>query len=102
MSNMFAKIKNVIFKPVFIITFLTLASKVLGFVRDILTDHKVDRLSSDLLLNANTVSEYLSTFLLMGTIYSSVLPIASKYDSQEKENVELSKYLNLVTLALSL
>jgi peptidoglycan biosynthesis protein MviN/MurJ (putative lipid II flippase) len=86
--------------PVILITFFTFFSRFLGFIRQYFILRNLDTLDSDLLLSANKIPEIISVVLLMGTIYSSVLPIASKLETNDEENQKVSTYLNLITFSL--
>ncbi len=86
-------------RSVLIVTFFTFGSRFLGFVRQFLILSNMDKLESDILLSANKIPEILSVVLLMGTVYSSVLPISSNLQKQSKEKV--SSYLNLTLTTLS-
>jgi peptidoglycan biosynthesis protein MviN/MurJ (putative lipid II flippase) len=88
--------------PVLTITFFTFFSRFLGFVRQYLILRNLTEIDSDLLLSANKIPETISVVLLMGTIYSSVLPIASRIESKDRNEENLSSYLNLITLSLVL
>jgi peptidoglycan biosynthesis protein MviN/MurJ (putative lipid II flippase) len=86
-------------RSVLIVTFFTFGSRFLGFVRQFLILSNMDKLESDILLSANKIPEILSVVLLMGTVYSSVLPISSSLQKQSKQ--QLSSYLNLTLATLS-
>jgi peptidoglycan biosynthesis protein MviN/MurJ (putative lipid II flippase) len=86
--------------PVLTITFFTFFSRFLGFVRQYLILRNLTEIDSDLLLSANKIPETISVVLLMGTIYSSVLPIASRIESKDSNEQNLSSYLNLITISL--
>lgn len=85
-------------RAVAIITFFLLASKALGLIRQIIIYQKMDRISSDLLLTASSLSDDLTSLLVMGTIFNAVLPIASRleYDSEDKMN----RYLYLMLISI--
>ena len=77
----------------------------MGFIRQFLIYSKLEPIQSDLLLSSNKVPDFLATFLVMGTVYSSVFPIAGKilYNSDKDEKISdklTSQYLNLVILCL--
>lgn len=106
---MFNKLKQTLLNPsllpVYVITFFSLLTRVLGFVRQFLIYSKLEPIQSDLLLSSNKVPDFLATFLVMGTVYSSVFPIAGRilYNSDKDEKVAdklTSQYLNLVILCL--
>ena len=86
-------------KSVFILTFFTFFSRFLGFVRQFFVYNILEPIESDLLLSGNKVPDFLATFLLMGTVYSSILPIASKLESRENSE-NSSQYLNLMMFFL--
>jgi peptidoglycan biosynthesis protein MviN/MurJ (putative lipid II flippase) len=86
-------------QSVLILTFFTGFSRLLGFVRQFFIYTRLEPIESDLLLSGNKVPDFLATFLLMGTVYSSILPIASKLESKETQE-NSSQYLNLMMLFL--
>jgi len=86
---------------IFVVTFFTGLSRGLGFVRQILIFFQLEKIEADLILSANKVPEFLATFMVLGTIYSSVLPISSKIEHRYKSTIKVSKYLNLVMLFLT-
>jgi peptidoglycan biosynthesis protein MviN/MurJ (putative lipid II flippase) len=109
------KILKIFFHPssksVLILTFFTFFSRFLGFVRQFFVYNKLEPIESDLLLSANKIPEFLATFLLMGTVYSSVLPIASKFiknpdtTTESEKDIQtqsenISQYLNLMMFFL--
>lgn len=94
--------KNPLTYPVLIVTVFTFISRFLGFVRQYLILRNLTPIDSDLLLSANNLPENISVILLMGTIYSSVLPIASRLESANEGEKKVSDYLNLITISLSL
>lgn len=87
---------------VILIATVNLFSKFLGFIRQFLIWDKLDSLRSDLLLSSAKIPEFLLVFLLMGTVYSSVLPVASRLDARDNSGVKTSKYLSLVFYLLNL
>jgi peptidoglycan biosynthesis protein MviN/MurJ (putative lipid II flippase) len=94
-------------RPVLIVTGFTFFSRFLGFVRQFLVYTRMSRLESDWLLSANRIPEQISVILLMGTVYSSVLPIASQLSHDNKKdhhsadsNTEISEYLHLINLSV--
>ncbi len=93
-----------VFEPtvqsVLIITFFLLLSRGLGFIRQILIYQKMDQISSDLLLSAVKLPETIISFLVMGTIATSVLPVASRIESKTNDQKLLSQYFNLVLFVL--
>lgn len=93
-------LKNPVTWPILIVTFFTFFSRFLGFVRQYLIVRNLNELQSDLLINANKIPEIISVVLLMGTIYSSVLPIAARIESKDRDEKRISAYLNLITIGL--
>jgi len=93
-----------VFKPtvqsVLIITFFLFLSRGLGFIRQILIYQKMDQISSDLLLSAVKLPETIISFLVMGTIATSVLPVASRIEAKTNDQKLLSQYFNLVLFVL--
>jgi peptidoglycan biosynthesis protein MviN/MurJ (putative lipid II flippase) len=91
-------------RPVLIITFFSFFSRFLGFVRQFLIYTRLSKLESDLLLSANKIPEQISVILLMGTVYSSVLPIASQIQNdtvdKSKVDTQVSGYLQIINLSL--
>jgi peptidoglycan biosynthesis protein MviN/MurJ (putative lipid II flippase) len=65
---------------------------------------RLSKLESDLLLSANKIPEQISVILLMGTVYSSVLPIASQIQNdtvdKSKVDTQVSGYLQIINLSL--
>jgi peptidoglycan biosynthesis protein MviN/MurJ (putative lipid II flippase) len=107
MTNIFAKIKSIILSPTFksvvLITGLYFVSRILGFVRTLLVYQKLDKLPSDLILNADKIPNLIATILLMGTIFSSVLPVASRLQTKNpKSEKVLNEYINLIIIFLVL
>jgi peptidoglycan biosynthesis protein MviN/MurJ (putative lipid II flippase) len=105
MTNVIAKLKSLILSPTFksvvLITGLYFVSRILGFVRTLLVYQKLDKLPSDLILNADKVPNLIATILLMGTIFSSVLPIASRLQTKNKHSDnDLNTYINLIITCL--
>jgi peptidoglycan biosynthesis protein MviN/MurJ (putative lipid II flippase) len=99
---MLTKLKQVLvsatFWSVITISFFSFLARGLGFVRQSLTYIKLESFQSDLLVSGNKVPDFLAMFLIMGTIFSSVLPVASR----QKNDKDISQYLNLVIFATSL
>lgn len=89
-------------QSILIVTLLLFLARGLGFIRQILIYQKMDPIASDLLLSASKIPETITTFLIMGTIVSSVLPIASRIETKYKEDSQekLSLYLNLILATL--
>lgn len=101
MKKIITKIlKNPVTWPVLIVAFFTFFSRFLGFVRQYLVVRNLNELQSDLLINANKIPEIISVVLLMGTIYSSVLPVAARIESKDRDEKKISAYLNLITIGL--
>lgn len=86
-------------KSVFIITFFLLFSRLLGFVRTLLIYQKMDKISSDLFIAATKIPEMITLVLIMGTITSSVLPVASRVKERMGEK-KMVDYINLVQASL--
>jgi len=83
-----------------IITLLTFLSRGLGLVRQVFIYQRMDKEASDLLLAANKIPENIAQLLIMGTIITSVLPIATRIDTKaEGDETQVSKYLNLMLLS---
>jgi peptidoglycan biosynthesis protein MviN/MurJ (putative lipid II flippase) len=111
-TKLLQKFKELIASPSFlsiaVITFFSLFTRILGFIRQFLIYSKLEPIQSDLLLSANKVPDFLATFLVMGTVYSSVFPLASKIlfdNNKSNKNPKISdkltsQYLNLVILCL--
>jgi peptidoglycan biosynthesis protein MviN/MurJ (putative lipid II flippase) len=101
---MFRKIHELWAKPniknIFTITVFLFLSRGLGFVRGILLYSKMDRISADLLLASTKIPETISSLLIMGTIISSMLPIATRLESEEKGDEKVSRYMNIMTLII--
>ena len=95
--------KNIWSKPaarsVAIITFFLFFSKALGLLRQIIIYQKLDKISSDLLLTASSLSDDLTSLLIMGTIFNAVLPIASRLEQDSEE--KMNKYLYLMFISIS-
>lgn len=101
-----SKIQNIIKKPAFLsvvlVSSLYLISKVMGLGRSIIINNNLDKISSDIFFKADVLPSQLSAILLMGTIISSVLPIASRLlqKGKSEENEDYTKtynYFNLVS-----
>ena len=107
MFQLFLQIKqkltsNLILKNTLIITGFYFLSRILGFLRNFVSYHKLPILEADLLLNANKIPEFFLNLLVMSTIASSLLPIASRLKNNPiKYNTFLSVFLILVTCILS-
>ncbi len=103
LSSLISKIKDMWSKPalrsVAIITFFLLFSKVLGLLRQIIIYQKMDRISSDLLLTASSLSDDITSLLVMATIFNAVLPIASRLENEAKQKMD--KYLYLMLISIS-
>jgi peptidoglycan biosynthesis protein MviN/MurJ (putative lipid II flippase) len=103
MINTFShKIRQSLSSPVVqsvvFVTGLYFLSRVLGFVRTIVTYQKLDRLPADLINNADKIPSLIATIFLMGTVFSSTLPIVSRLSNKSKE--EANRYLSLVAYFL--
>ncbi len=90
-------------RSVLLITFLTFASRGFGLLRQILIYQRMDKISSDLLNSAIKIPDQATSVLIMGTIVSSLLPVASRLETKAKEgDGTVSKYLSLILLFLVL
>lgn len=85
-------------RSILVVTALLLFARFLGFIRQVLLYQKMDAIASDLLLSAAKIPETMATFLIMGTIISSVLPVAARIEAKSPENSQtvLSLYLVLI------
>lgn len=102
MSKFFTKLfTHPVTLSVLVITLVQFGSRFLGFVRQFLIWSKLDSLQSDLLLSSNKIPEFLLAFLLMGTVYSAVLPIATKLETESEDTFKLSRYLGLIFYTLN-
>jgi peptidoglycan biosynthesis protein MviN/MurJ (putative lipid II flippase) len=95
-----AKIESIFKNPnissVITITGLYFLSRVLGFARNFVSYQKLTRLESDLLSNADKIPNIIASILLMGTIFSSALPVVTRLESQSKDRS--GRYISLITL----
>ena len=83
--------------------FFLFLSRGLGMVRNILlfSENFVSEVEGDVILAATKVPDILVSLLIMGTISSSVLPVAARINQQEDaDNRAVSLYLNLIYLSL--
>jgi peptidoglycan biosynthesis protein MviN/MurJ (putative lipid II flippase) len=87
-------------KHILAITLLLFLSRGLGFVRSILIYKYMDRLSADLLLASTKIPETISSLLIMGTIMSSMLPIASRLENDKHGDEKASKYINIMMISI--
>jgi peptidoglycan biosynthesis protein MviN/MurJ (putative lipid II flippase) len=86
---------------IFTITFFMLASRGLGFLRQVIIYQRFDREHSDLLLAATKIPDTIVSILVMGTIISAFLPVASRI--KEKYGLEqTSRYLSLMMHSLGI
>jgi peptidoglycan biosynthesis protein MviN/MurJ (putative lipid II flippase) len=103
LSRLLKQIQDVWQKPalrsVAIITFFLFFSKALGLLRQIIIYQRMDRISSDLLLTASSLSDDVTSLLVMGTIFNAVLPVASRLEHEE--GAKMNKYLYLMLLSIS-
>ncbi len=83
---------------VLIITGLYFLSRVLGFGRTIVTYQNLTRLEADLLSNADKIPNIIATIFLMGTIFSSVLPVVSRLEARSRE--EVNRYISIITVII--
>ena len=84
---------------------LYLLSRIMGLGRTILISKNLDKISSDIFLKADFIPNQLSSILLMGTIISSVLPIATRLLQKDKStNIEdytkTYNYFNLISFLI--
>jgi peptidoglycan biosynthesis protein MviN/MurJ (putative lipid II flippase) len=86
------------FKYIVILTFFAFVSRGLGLVRQMLL-YNLPSIDSDLIINSTKIPEFLVSLLIMGTISSSVLPVAARVDA-DKEDYTVSEYLNIVYLSI--
>jgi peptidoglycan biosynthesis protein MviN/MurJ (putative lipid II flippase) len=75
-------------------------SRGLGFFRNILLYSKMDRVHADLLLASTKIPETIASLLIMGTIISSMLPIATRLENEKDGDEKVSQYINLMTLII--
>jgi putative peptidoglycan lipid II flippase len=103
---LFAKIKAIALKPsvlaVGFVSGLYLLSKIMGFARNFVILKNMGKVSSDMFYKADLIPSQLSAILLMGTIVSSVLPIASRLMNKDKETkledyTRTYNYFNLIS-----
>ena len=87
-------------QSILLITILLLLSRGLGFVRQVLIYQKMDQLSSDLLLSSLKIPETIISFLIMGTVASSVLPVATRIEAKTKSLDKVSDYFTLISFSL--
>jgi peptidoglycan biosynthesis protein MviN/MurJ (putative lipid II flippase) len=92
-------------RAVIIITVFTFASRGMGMLRQALMVTRFDSVTSDLLLAANKIPENIAQLLIMGTIITSVLPVASRIESKDvdsdKDPLEnTSKYLYICLVSI--
>ena len=84
--------------------FFLFLSRGLGMVRNLLlfSEQFVTKLEGDVILAATKVPDILVSLLIMGTISSSVLPVAARINQPEAdpENERVSTYLNVIYLSL--
>jgi peptidoglycan biosynthesis protein MviN/MurJ (putative lipid II flippase) len=91
---------NVIFRSVVLITLLLFVSRFLGLIRTILSYFKLSRFEGDLILNADIIPSTISSLFLMGTVFSSVLPVFSRLSTDSKE--QSYRFVSLIILYLSI
>ncbi len=87
-------------RSILIVAFLTGASRGLGMFRQMLFYFLLGEVDSDILISADKIQDVLGSFLLVGTVYSSVLPISSRLDSGHDGSKRTSGYLNLIMIFL--
>jgi putative peptidoglycan lipid II flippase len=101
---MFQKINELWARPnlrnIFTITGLLFLSRGLGFVRNILLYRQMDRIHADLLLASTKIPETIASLLIMGTIISSMLPVATRFEAEKDGDEKVSRYINIMTLII--
>ncbi len=89
------------FKYIAVLTFFMFVSRGLGLVRNLLIYQRFSGIDSDLLLASTKIPDLLVSLLIMGTISSSVLPVASRLEAtDDKEHTKVSEYINLVYISI--
>ncbi len=106
LKNKFQRIiKNPAIISVGLVSALYLFSRIMGLGRTILISKNLDKISSDIFLKADFIPNQLSSILLMGTIISSVLPIATRLLQKDKltkaeDYTKTYNYFNLVSFLI--
>lgn len=99
--NMLSRLKVFLTSPngrsVLILTVFLFLSKTFGFARQILIYQRMDSIYSDLLLAATKVPDTITSLLIMGTILSSLLPVATSI-KKKNSTKELSEYLTIMSV----
>jgi peptidoglycan biosynthesis protein MviN/MurJ (putative lipid II flippase) len=90
--------KKASFRYILIVTFFLFFSKGLGFLRQVLIYQKMDPIASELFFASLTLPSTITSFLVSGTIITSVLPIASRLETTQEHKV--SRYINLTLTTL--
>jgi len=93
-------LKNQNIKSVIIVTGFLLLSKILGFLRGVLIYQK-DEITSDIIIAASKIPEIITIVLVMGTILSSLLPVASRI-KEKYDDKQMVSYLNMMLIPLIL
>jgi peptidoglycan biosynthesis protein MviN/MurJ (putative lipid II flippase) len=94
-------LNNANVRSIIIISGLLFVSRFLGFVRNWLIYQRMDSLSSDLLLASTKIPETISSLLIMGTIISSMLPIATRiFHQNNQDSKKVSEYINFMILSI--
>ena len=103
-TTMLQKAKALWSKPnirnIIAITGLLFLSRGLGFARSVLIYNRMDKISGDLLIASTKIPETIASLLIMGTIISSMLPIASGLEQEEKGDKKVSSYLNFMMVSV--
>jgi len=99
-SWLWSKVWHPTSQSILLITFLLLLSRGFGFIRQVLIYQKMDQLSSDLLLSSLKIPETIISFLIMGTVASSVLPVATRIEAKTKSLNKVSDYFTLISFSL--
>ncbi len=98
-SGFMVKRPNV--KNIILLTFFLFLSRGLGLLRQIFIYQRMDPFASDLLLAGTKIPDTIVSLLLMGTVISSVLPIASRLSHKREKGGDLqTRYLNLMIFSL--
>ena len=84
------------------LVFFLFLSRGLGLVRNILlvSENFLTLREADIVLLATKVPDTLVSLLIMGTISSSLLPVAARTNQGDPTNQKVSDYLNLMYLSL--
>lgn len=89
------------FRAIGVLTFFMFLSRGLGLVRNLLIYQQFSQIDADLLLASTKIPDLLVSLLIMGTISSSVLPVASRIEAKDtKDNRHVSEYINLLYISI--